>query len=420
MTTQSPSRTMGLFLLLVAVVVTFSLFSNRLWGGKPEKLPETRELVIREGMSVQEFGQANHLPNPVLKEVFRLEAVTDLENRLSRYGTPDQVKSLVIKKLAIAAEHSSKNWIKIPVKFALWFAFLITLFLVLKKRRVTPALRKRLLFVSVLIFGVMMGSDPSPMGTVKDAIHLYGSARAIFPPRMIALTIFLLIVFLANKYICAWGCQVGVLQDLIFHLNRTDQQNAIMGKQFKVPFVITNSVRFPFLGLFTSVAFAWGADLIEPFDPFGIYRPAHLALGAALFIGTLLIASLFVYRPWCHFFCPFGLVGWIVEKISRVRISVDYRTCIACQKCSAACPATVMGAILMQDKKTTPDCFACYTCRDVCPTGSISFSGRKRTMPPSGHFEKKRQGGGSEEGLEMRFSEVAADKSEAEAHRLRM
>jgi formate hydrogenlyase subunit 6/NADH:ubiquinone oxidoreductase subunit I len=49
-----------------------------------------------------------------------------------------------------------------------------------------------------------------------------------------------------------------------------------------------------------------------------------------------------------------------------------------------------MEAILKQNRKTIPDCFACYTCRDVCPTNSISFSARNRTMPPHGHFDKKR------------------------------
>lgn len=380
---------MALFLALVAAVVSLSLVSGRLWGGKPEKSPEPRQWVFRQDMSVGEFGQANNLPNPVLKDMFGLRVKSDLQRKLSDYGSPDQIAALATKKLALAAEHASKNWVKIPVKFGLWFAFLVVVFISLRKRRVTETLRRRLLFVSVMIFGVIMGSDPSPMGTVKDAIHLYGSARAVFPPRMIALSVFLLIVFLVNKYICAWGCQVGVLQDLILRLNQTEKGAAIFGKRFKPPFVLTNAVRVLFLLAFACVALAQGTDIIEPIDPFRIYKPASLALGAGAFIAAILIASLFTYRPWCHFFCPFGLVGWLVEKISLVKISVDYETCIACGKCAEACPSTVMGAILRQDKRTIPDCFACYTCRDVCPTGSVHFSKRRRTPPPQGHFTEK-------------------------------
>ena len=391
MSKPSVTKTIILFLLIVALVISLSMISGRLWGGKPETIPEPKELVIREKMTVGEFGRVNDLPNPVLKTLFGLQARSDLQKMLSDYGTPDQIKSLVTKKLALAAEHATKNWVKILVKFVLWFAFLITLFILFSKRKFTPRLRKWVLFFSVLIFGVIMGSDPSPMGTVKDAIHLYGSSRAIFPPRMIALAVFLLMVFVANKYICAWGCQVGVLQDLIFRLNQTDKGKAIVGKQIKPAFVFTNSVRVAVIGLLIVFAFAWGKDIIEPFDPFKIYKPAYLGLIGGIFVGILLITSLFIYRPWCHFFCPFGLVGWLVEKVSRVKISVDYDTCIACKKCASACPSTVMGAILRRDKKTIPDCFACYTCREVCPTGSIRFSTRKRTMPPPGHFKKKAQ-----------------------------
>jgi Fe-S-cluster-containing hydrogenase component 2 len=380
-----------LFIVIIVIVVGLSILSGRIWGGKPEQSQGPGELVIEKEMTVGRFGQANALPDKVLKEIFDLKTKADLERALSEYGTTDQVISMVKKKLALTAEHESKNWIKIPVKFFLWFIFLSMVFIFSKKREVTSGVRNGLLFAAVLIFGVIMGSDPSPMGTVKDAIHLYGTARVIFLPRIIALTVFLAIVFFANKYICAWGCQIGTLQDLIFRINQADGQKAVMGRQIKIPFVLTNSVRFIFFCVFTFFAFSLGTDIIETVDPFKIYNPTHLGLTGGVFIGMLLLASLFIYRPWCHLFCPFGLVGWLVEKISLVRISVNYETCIACQRCATACPSTVMGAILRRDKKTIPDCFACYTCREVCPTNSIQFSTRKRTLPPAGHFDKKRR-----------------------------
>lgn len=391
MNKQSPWQTILYFVLLIFVVVGMSVISNRLWGGKSEQLPPQQELIINEGMTIDQFGQANSLSNLLLKEIFNLQGEANLDNKLSEYGTTDQVTALVRKKMALAAEHATKNWLKIAVKFLLWFVFLTGLFVFFSKHKVSSRLRKFLLLASLLIFGVIMGSDPSPTGTVKDAIHLFGSTGAIFPPRMIALTVFLLMVFLANKYICAWGCQVGTLQDLIFRLNQSEKGKAIITSQWKVPFVVSNSVRIAFLALFTLGAFLWGLDLIEPIDPFKIYKPAALGLLGGLSLGVILLASLFVYRPWCHFLCPFGLTGWLVEKISRVKINVDYETCIACQKCAVACPSPVMGAILRRENKTIPDCFSCYTCREICPTGSISFSARKRTLPPAGHFDRRKK-----------------------------
>ena len=389
MSKPSAGKTASLCALLVATVVVLSIVSARLWGGKPEKLPDLSTLVISQEMSVENFGQANGLPNPVLKNIFGLKDKSDLQKPLSAFGTDRQLRSQITKQLALAAEHESKDWKKIATKFVMWFAFLLGVFALLKRQKLSGGRRKFILFLSVLIFGVVLGADPSPMGTVKDAIHLFASTGAIFPPRMIALSVFLLLVFLANKYICAWGCQVGTLQDLIFRLNEDGPQKAVIGKRLKVPFYLSNSIRVAFFMVFTLAAFGWGTDIIEFVDPFKIFKPLHLGLSGALFIGVLLVASLFVYRPWCHLFCPFGLVGWLVEKISINRISVDYTTCIACKKCVSACPSTVMGAILKRDGLTVPDCFSCYSCREICPTGSIEFSSRKRTLPPAGHFEKR-------------------------------
>ena len=387
----SPLKTAILFVLIIILVVGLSVMSNRIWGGKSEQLPQLKKFVIEKEMTVIQFGQANDLPSPVLKEIFELKDKSDLERKISEYGTSDQIAPLVAKKLALASEHASKNWTKILVKFGLWILFLSAIFILLRKRKIVSGLRNGLFFLSFLTFGVVMGSDPSPMGTVKDAIHLYGTAYAVFPPRMIALGIFLAIVFLANKYICAWGCQVGTLQDLIFQVNRTDKRKAVIGRQIKLPFALTNTMRFIFLGVFTLAAFSSGIDIIDPVDPFKIYKPMYLGLIGGIFLGALLLISLFFYRPWCHLFCPFGFVGWLTEKASLVKISVNYETCIACQKCAASCPSTVMGAILRRNKKTIPDCFACYACREACPTDSISFSTRKRTLPPVGFFEKKQK-----------------------------
>ncbi|MFH2124155.1 MAG: 4Fe-4S binding protein [Pseudomonadota bacterium] len=385
----SPVKTLLLFVSIVVLVLGLSTLSTFLWGGKPEQIETPTKLVMELEMTLAQFGQANDLSNSVLKEIFDLQAKTDLDKRLQEYGTAEQINAKVTQKLALASEHATKNWFKIPLKFALWFIFLSAVFILLRRRKRVSGLRNRLLFLSVLLFGITLGADPSPMGTVKDAIHLYAAAHAVFPPRLIALAIFLAIVFLANKYICAWGCQIGTLQDLIFQINRTDKQKTIIGRQIKLPFVLTNSVRILFLCLFTLVTFSLGFDIIDPIDPFKIYKPIYLEVSGIIFLAVLLLTSLFIYRPWCHLFCPFGLVSWFVEKSSLVHIHVNYETCIACQKCTTACPSTVMSAILQQDKKTIPDCFACYACREVCPTDSIQFSMKKRTLPPANFFAKK-------------------------------
>lgn len=383
------SKTAIQFILLVAVVVIFSLISTKIWGGRPEILPEAQELIFKKEMTIEEFGKQNRLPNPVLKQVFGLKTKEDLQKKIDDFNlSRKEISGRVNRAAALSAEYESKNWVKIPVKFISWIIFLIIVFRLMKKSQITPMRRKVLYFIASIIFGVILGSDPSAMGTVKDAIVLLAAKGAVFPPRMIALTIFLLMVFLANKFICSWGCQVGVLQDLVFRLNRNPKDSKGIFKQIKPPFLVTNTVRILFFGVFTLIAFIWAFDSIELIDPFKVYKPAMVGTIGGIFIGAVLVASLFIYRPWCHLFCPFGLVGWLVEKISIFKIQVNYETCIACESCARACPSTVMNAILKREH-VIPDCFACGTCIGVCPTDSIHFIAGKRSRPPADKFKGK-------------------------------
>jgi len=375
------------FAVLILSVIVLSTASVSLWEGKSEKVMDIPELVIRDGMTLAEFGQANGLPNPVLKKVFGLQTKTDLQKPLDAFGmSRENIRKKVEGAAALKAEEGSKNWAKILIKFASWILFLTLVFFLIRKLLVTSKTRKVIYLASVLVFGVILGSDPSAMGTVKDAITLYASKGVIFLPRMAALSIFLLMVLAANKFFCSWGCQAGVLQDLVFRFNREASDTRGILRQYKPPFAITNTFRILFLAAFSFAAVLWSVDIIEFVDPFKIYKPAAMSISVAVFVGLLLIASLFIYRPWCHLFCPFGLVGWIVEKASIFKIKVNYDTCTACEACARACPSTVMDAILKREK-VIPDCFVCSTCIETCPTGSVGLAAGKRQLPPEGKFD---------------------------------
>jgi polyferredoxin len=338
------------------------------------------------------------LPNTLLKEVFGLVSKGDLQKKIAEFNlSREQILTRVNQTMALEGEHQSKNWLKILIKFILWIFFLGFIFSLLRRRRILSTNRRWLFLAAVTLFGVVLGSDPSPMGTIKDAIALFAESGVIFPPRAIALTVFLILVFVANKFICAWGCQLGTLQDFVYRLNRDSKDRKGILRQFRPPFALSNTIRVAFLGIFTLVAFLWKADIIEVVDPFKIFNPGKIVLGGAALIGALSVASLFIYRPWCHFFCPFGLAGWIVEKTSLFKIKVNYDTCIACEACAKACPSTVMEAILKRER-TIPDCFSCATCIGTCPTSSISFEAGKRSKPPAGKFQKVKQGGQETQG----------------------
>lgn len=376
------------FAVTAAFVIVLSSVSVNIWGGKPEKLPDAAQLKITPEMTVQDFMSANHLERPVIKNLFGLSSPADLQKKLTELGTPGSITAKYNKLSALKAESESKNWLKIPLKFAMWAVFLTTLFGLLRKKQIEAGNRKWLYAAAFILFGVVMGSDPGPMGTVKDAVYLYGKSGAVFPPRLVAMSLFFLTVILANKFICSWGCQAGTLQDFIFRLGRNDKDTGAGAvNQFRIPFVLSNSVRALVFAAMFAAAFMYSLDLFGVIDPFKVFKPQAVGIAGGAAIAVIFLLSLYTYRPWCLLVCPFGFLGWMLEKISLFRVRVNYSKCIACNKCSDACPSTVMDAILKQDKMTIPDCFSCGVCTETCPTGAVTFSRGSREKVPEGKFK---------------------------------
>lgn len=363
---------------VVALVILLSAVSVYLWGEKPEKV-DFPEVTIESGqMTADEVATRNGIPLKPVLTALGVSADEADRRTIADLGLSTKTAATNINRsLVHYYEEKSKNWGKIAAKFLLWFAFLPVPFLLLLKRRLNPKRRRLLLAAGVIIFGVALGADPSPMGTVKDAVFLLAAHQAVFPPRLIALGVFLLTVVLANKFICSWGCQFGLLQDTLFRFGRNFKDRKGKIRQFKVPFSLSNSIRIGVFLLVIGVGIVWAFDLIGLVDPFKIFSPLHLGIIGGAVLLLLLAASMFVWRPWCYFACPFGLVSWFFERLAIFRIKVDYNACTRCDACSVSCPSHAMEGIL-KHKKMPADCFACGVCIETCPTNAVSFSASRR------------------------------------------
>lgn len=371
------------WILVIVAVVGFSIASVSLWGEKPEKteLPTLADISVEQ--TAVEIASRHALPLGVVLKALAIDSAQAATTPLAQTGlTIEQAKSRLTKALVKNNEESTKNWRKIAAKFLLWFALLPVPFILLRRKTLTPKRRLWMAGVSVAVFGIGLGADPSPMGTVKDAVFLLTAHGTVFWPRIIAFTVFMLTVIVANKFICSWGCQFGMLQEFIFRLNRNKHDNKPRWRQYKPPFWLSNLTRFVVFGAAALFGLLWSLDIIGLIDPFKIYNPLMVTAIGGAFILTVLIASVFVYRPWCHFACPFGLLSWFGEKASIFRIRVDDNKCTNCRACAIGCPSHAMTAIL--DKhKTRPDCFACGVCINVCPEDAVSFSARAPKMSES-------------------------------------
>ena len=262
----------------------------------------------------------------------------------------------------------------IIVKFAAWFVFLTLIAVVIRRGKWQRREKLAMYGISLFIFGIFFGPEPSPMHPVKDFIFRLG---AVGKPVFLFAGFFLVLLIISiilNRSICAWGCQFGVLQDFIHRLfrNRKDTKNIVTG--YKPPFWIGNTVRILTFIAMIVAAFAFSYDVIGALDPFKIFNPKAIGIGAGIFIGIVALSSIFVYRPFCHFFCPFGLISWLASRLSIIRIRIDREKCTECGACVAACPSHAMKGIY-NGKNLPPDCYTCGSCISSCPTKAISLSG---------------------------------------------
>lgn len=368
--------------LLILVVTGMLLLLSSLTVLAAKEPPKP---VLQPEWTVERLAEENNLePSALLKQLTIADTPAVHTATLKTLNiSNEQAYEAIRKLLVLSTEEKSKNWQLILLKFALWWAVVIAAILVLKRGWVTPKRRTWLLAGAFTVFGILLGSDPSPMGTVKDAIALYGAERMIFPPRLVAFIIFTLMVVAGNKLICGWGCQFGTLQDWLYQVSPVK-------KKFRMPFIVTNSIRSIVFVVFTIVAFAIPFDFIGAIDPFKVFAPSHLTMVSAVFIAVLLILSLFFYRPWCTLVCPFGLTGWLMERFSWFHVRWNQAKCIECGVCRRVCP-TGHTNDLLEGNNSKSDCYSCGACLNACPTKALQYSQQSfnKSAAKGEHLQRK-------------------------------
>ena len=112
---------------------------------------------------------------------------------------------------------------------------------------------------------------------------------------------------------------------------------------------------------------------VDPYYALFHFWTGDVFISALLVLGAILIFSLFVERPWCRWFCPFGALQGIMQLLSPWKIRKNRELCTSCGMCSRACPMRIqiheMSAVL--DTR----CNRCGKCLAACPSpGALTHS----------------------------------------------
>ena len=215
-------------------------------------------------------------------------------------------------------------------------ALSVASWLALKKRS-----RRGLIWLSVFslaYFGFFREGCICAVGSVQNV------SLALFNPGytipLTALLFFIIPLGFALAYgrvFCAGVCPLGAIQELTGFM------------PVKLPKAVESVlITLPFIYLALAILFAAinSQFIICRYDPFvGIFRlnaPSTMIVFGVL----LLIAGIFVNRPYCRYLCPYGVLLNIFSRFSSRHLTITPAECINCRLCETACP---YDAILPSD-----------------------------------------------------------------------
>ncbi len=258
----------------------------------------------------------------------------------------------------------------------LW-ATLTTIFVILLlKGNLNRIPRITLWITSTILGGVLLGGVPNavlPISQIFLAIGT-GTFAATLVQQIIVLVFLLGTTLLIGRVFCGIACPLGAAQELLstwrFKSKVIPKEKA--GRKIDISPKIATIIRWIFFALFAVLAIAWSFSIVDILNPFIGYKvfanpwvPVFLIPMIALIV--VLLSSLFIYRPWCRLFCPFGALASLTARFSRVKLQRTDK-CTDCQLCEKVCPT---------DEATRDaskgECYLCNRCIEICPQGAITF-----------------------------------------------
>lgn len=239
----------------------------------------------------------------------------------------------------------------------------------------------------ICVPGLNCYSCPSAAGSCPIGAMQTVAGSNRFHISLYVLGFLMIIGSVFGRVICGFLCLFGFLQDLLYK---------IPAPKLHVPARLDHKLRYLkylillFLVILLPAFFIDEFGLGEPFFckyicPAGTIEAGipllivnrslrqmagNLFLWKLLTAGILILASIFIYRPFCRYFCPLGAFYSFFNKISIIHLNLDKNTCVHCHKCETVCP---MNVNILKNINTA-ECIRCGKCKNSCPTGSIQWN----------------------------------------------
>jgi len=191
-----------------------------------------------------------------------------------------------------------------------------------------------LMVFSLVVFGFVRKGCVCPVGAIQNLAMTSFDSSCALPLVVIALFLLPLVLSLFyGRVFCGSVCPLGAIQD------------AVLLNPLSVPHWLEVPLRtlgYLYLALAVLLAAGGAGFIICRYDPFVAFFRLSSNLNALALGGVLLIAGIFIGRPYCRFLCPYGILLRQFSRLSRRKVSISPDHCVKCGLCEDSCP---FGAI---------------------------------------------------------------------------
>ena len=228
----------------------------------------------------------------------------------------------------------------------------------LSKNRLTRNRRIAILILTTVL-GFVIFAPMIPL--MFQAIMLGNTASLGAPlPMLVAMLILFIALTLAlGRIFCGYACPIGTTQELAYHIP--------MKKVRPIDKKIRMTIHIAMFATFVLLAVMLSKGLLVLIGINAFFQLNILSIPFIIF-AVLLVLSTTLYRPFCRFICPYGLLLSLASMLSFKRLRRQ-TGCIECAKCEKTCPTNEAGR---NDSKL--DCYLCGRCVDVCPVDVIRYT----------------------------------------------
>jgi ferredoxin-type protein NapH len=176
---------------------------------------------------------------------------------------------------------------------------------------------------------------------------------------------------------CSWTCFYGGWEDGFSRLLKKPVIKNISPTLRFVPYAMLATVALSslvfvvpsyclYLCPFKSVS-----EFIQVLSPVNIIQTVLFIL---LFLALVIVFPLLTRkRTQCSYFCPFGAMQSLVDKVNVFDLRINTAECSMCKKCIRECPMSSITDESLLKGKVGNTCVKCGKCVDLCPKKAISY-----------------------------------------------